>query len=116
MGYLKPAIAFLLICFMQCRYAICQVPTRITLTEVNAPFSKVMDDLQAKAGVTYLGLASLVQLAHPVNFSAKDATLKEVLDLCFKGQPFTYKLVEGAVTIVPLEGSGKWNGYSWPGL
>jgi TonB-linked SusC/RagA family outer membrane protein len=106
MGYLKPAIAFLLICFMQCRYAICQVPTRITLTEVNAPFSKVMDDLQAKAGVTYLGLASLVQLGHPVSFSAKDATLKEALDLCFKDQPFTYKLVEGAVTIVPLEGGG----------
>src|SRR5580704_4682174 len=106
MGYFKPAIPFLLICFLQSRYAICQAPVRITLTEVNAPFSKVMDDLQVKAGVTYLGLASLVQLAHPVSFTVKDGTLKEVLDLCFKGQPFTYKLVEGAITILPLETSG----------
>jgi len=62
-----------------------------------------MDDLQAQAGVLYVGMTNLVQLGHPVSFSVRDATLKQVLDLCFKGQPFTYKLVEGAVTIIPLE-------------
>ncbi|HLX65892.1 MAG TPA: hypothetical protein VKR41_02820, partial [Puia sp.] len=83
MGLLKPAIPFLLVCLMQSRFAFCQAPPRITLTEVNAPFSKVMDDLQLKAGITYLGMTSLTQLGHPVNFSVKDATLQEVLDLCF---------------------------------
>ncbi len=107
MGLFKPAIPFLLICLMQSRFVLCQTTIRITLTEVNAPFSKVMDDLQEKAGVTYLGLTSLTQLGHPVSFSVKDATLKEVLDLCFSGQPFTYKLVEGAITIIPLEAAGK---------
>jgi TonB-linked SusC/RagA family outer membrane protein len=106
MGLIKPAVSILLICLMQGRFAFCQTPIRVTLTEVNAPFSKVMDDLQLKAGITYLGMTSLTQLSHPVNFSVKDATLKEVLDLCFKGQPFTYKLVEGAITILPLETSG----------
>src|SRR5580700_12158664 len=106
MGVFKPAIPFLLVCLMQSRFAFCQASIRITLTEVNAPFSKVMDDLQLKAGVTYLGMTSLAQLGHPVNLSVKDATLKEVLDICFKGQPFTYKLVEGAITILPLETSG----------
>src|ERR1700677_3542755 len=113
MGYFKPAIPFLLICFLQSRYAICQTPARITLTEDNTPFSKVMDDLQVKAGVTYLGIASLVQSGHPVSFSVKDATLKEVLDLCFRGQPFTYKLVEGAVTIVPLDGPVNGTIHGW---
>ena len=106
MGFLKPAIPFLLICFFQSRNAICQAPPRITLTEVNAPFSRVMDDLQDKAGVTYLGMSSLTQLGHPVSFSVTNATLKQVLDLCFKGQPFTYKLVAGAITILPLETAG----------
>lgn len=62
-----------------------------------------MDDLQAQAGLTYVGLSSLAQLGHPVSFSVKNATLKQVLELCFKGQPFTYKLVHGAVTLMPLE-------------
>ena len=106
MGVLKPAVSFLLVSFVLSRTVYCQTPPRITLTEVNAPFSKVMDDLQLKAGVTYLGMTSLAQLGHPVNLSVKDATLKEVLDICFKGQPFTYKLVEGAITILPLETSG----------
>jgi TonB-linked SusC/RagA family outer membrane protein len=66
-----------------------------------------MDDLQVKSGVTYLGITSLIQSGHPVSFSVKDATLKDVLDLCFSGQPFTYKLVEGAITIMPLEEPGK---------
>jgi TonB-linked SusC/RagA family outer membrane protein len=107
MGLFKPAIPFLLVCLMQSRFAFCQAPIRITLTEANAPFSKVMDDLQLKAGVTYLGMTSLTQLSHPVTFSVKDATLQEVLDLCFKGQPFTYKMVEGAITIIPLETGGR---------
>jgi TonB-linked SusC/RagA family outer membrane protein len=100
------AISFLLVSFVLSQSALCQAPSRITLTEVNAPFSKVMDDLQSKAGVTYLGMTSLAQLGHPVSFSVTNATLTEVLDLCFKGQPFTYKLVEGAITILPLETSG----------
>src|SRR5579872_5255257 len=106
MGLFKPAVSILLVCLMQGRFAFCQTPIRITLTEVNAPFSKVMDDLQVQTGITYLGMTSLTQLGHPINLSVKDATLKEVLDLCFKGQPFSYKLVEGAITIVPLDASG----------
>jgi TonB-linked SusC/RagA family outer membrane protein len=69
-----------------------------------------MDDLEEKTGVTYLGMTSLTQLGHPVSFSVKDATLKEVLDLCFKGQPFTYKLVDGAITILPLEAAANRTG------
>lgn len=65
-----------------------------------------MDDLQSKAGVTYLGMTSLTQMAHPVSFSVTDVPLKEVLDLCFKGQPFTYKLVEGSIAILPAETEG----------
>jgi TonB-linked SusC/RagA family outer membrane protein len=102
MGLLKLAIPFLLICLILSRSALCQPSQRITLTETNAPFSKVMDDLQIQAGVTYVGLSSLTQSGHPLSFSVKNATLKQVLNICFKGQPFTYKLVEGAVTIIPL--------------
>lgn len=104
MAVLKPAIPILLVCLIQSQFAISQTSARITLSEVNAPFTKVMDDLQAKAGVTYLGLTSLIQLSHPVSFSVREASLKQVLDLCFKGQPFTYKLVEGSITILPLDG------------
>ncbi len=122
MAILKPALPILLLCLLQSRCAVCQPSKRITLSETNAPFFKVMEDLQAQAGVTYLGMTNLVRLGHPVSLTVKNATLKHVLDLCFKGQPFTYKLVEGAVTIMPL-GAGDngavirgrvWNQHSEP--
>ncbi|HLI93477.1 MAG TPA: TonB-dependent receptor plug domain-containing protein, partial [Puia sp.] len=62
-----------------------------------------MDDLRAIAGITYVGMADLTKQGHPVTFSVRNATLKEVLDLCFKGQPFGYKQVAGTIAIVPLE-------------
>ena len=104
MGFSKSAVPLLIfVCLLQSRSVDGQSAQRITLTETNAPFSKVMEDLHTLTRVTYLGMTSLTQMGHPVSFSVKDATLKEVLDLCFKGQPFTYRLVEGAVTIMPID-------------
>ncbi|HXD76651.1 MAG TPA: carboxypeptidase-like regulatory domain-containing protein, partial [Puia sp.] len=104
----KPAVPFIiLLCFLQSRPGYCQSPARFTLTENNAPFSKVMDDLQSIAGITYLGMTDLAEQGHPVTFTVRSATLRQVLDLCFKGQPFKYRMVAGAVTILPLDAPEK---------
>src|SRR5579872_4709037 len=104
MGPSKLAVSFVtLFLLLRCPSGACQSTSRISLTEKNAPFSKVMDDLRAIAGITYVGMADLTKQGHPVTFSVRNATLKEVLDLCFKGQPFGYKQVAGTIAIVPLE-------------
>ncbi|HEV2353175.1 MAG TPA: STN domain-containing protein, partial [Puia sp.] len=61
-----------------------------------------MDDLRALAGITYVGMAELTKQSHPVTFSVRNAPIRDVLDLCFKGQPFSYKLVAGTIAVVPL--------------
>jgi TonB-linked SusC/RagA family outer membrane protein len=62
-----------------------------------------MEDLQTIAGITYLGMTDLAEQGHPLSFSVRNVTLKQVLDICFKGQPFRYRLVAGTVAILPLD-------------
>src|SRR6202012_4131359 len=42
-------------------------------------------------------------LRHRVSFSARQATVGQVLDSCFRDQPFTYQLVNGGIAILPRE-------------
>lgn len=103
MGVSKPAVFLAaLLLFLQCLSGSCQSTSTISLTEKDAPFSKVMDDLRALAGITYVGMAELTKQSHPVTFSVRNAPIRDVLDLCFKGQPFSYKLVAGTIAVVPL--------------
>lgn len=108
MGLSKPAVPLLiLLCLLQSRSACCQPTQPITLIETNAPFLQVMEDLRKQAGVTCLGMTELTRLSHPLSFSVRDAPLRDVLKLCFKGQPFTYRFADGAITILPLDSAIK---------
>ena len=103
MGLLKPAVPFLLLMgLLQSRPLLCQSPIRITLTETGAPFSKFLEDLHEKFGISYSVISDVAEQGHRVSFSVKDASLKQVLDICFKGQPFTYKMVDGGISIRPF--------------
>jgi TonB-linked SusC/RagA family outer membrane protein len=104
MGVLKPAVPLLLLIgLLQSRPVFCQLSRRITLTETDAPFSKFLEDLREKFGISYYILADVAQQAHRVSFSVKDASLKQVLDICFKGQPFTYKMLDDGISIRPFD-------------
>jgi TonB-linked SusC/RagA family outer membrane protein len=107
MGLLKPAVPLLLLIgLLQSRPLLCQPSIRISLTERNAPFSKFLEDLHEKFGISYSVIADVVEQGRNVTFSVKDVSLKQVLDMCFRGQPFTYKMIDGAISIRPFDTKG----------
>lgn len=104
MGLLKPAVLFLLLlCLLQSRLVFCQQPILITLTEKDVTLQKALEDIHNLSGYTYYGKDDWTHLSHRVSFSVRQATVEQVLDSCFRDQPFTYRLVNGGIAILPRE-------------
>jgi len=100
MGVLRLAVPLLLVaCLLQSLPANCQPSPLITLTERNVPLQKALEDIRLLTGYTYAGEATWVQYSHRVSFSVRKAPLRQVLDSCFKDQPFTYEIVGNSISI-----------------
>ena len=94
-------VAFLLLlaCIQRSVPVYCQSTTGITLSEKDTPLEKILIAIRQQAGYTYFGDAAWPQLAKNVTISVKNAGIREVLDICFKGQPLTYTLVDKSIAI-----------------
>jgi TonB-linked SusC/RagA family outer membrane protein len=102
MSVLKLAGPLLLIACLLQKLPVYSQPDRlITLTEKNVPLEKVLEDIHQKTGYTYFGESNWTQLSHRVSFSVRKATLKQVLDSCFRDQPFIYEIIDSAIAIHP---------------
>src|SRR6201996_1293242 len=85
-------LLLLFVCLLKSRLVSAQGGTLISLKEDNAPLEKVLQDIREKAGFSYFGESGWPQLSRPVSFNVKKATLKEVLDICFRDQPLFYTI------------------------
>lgn len=72
---------------------------RISLHKVNAPLRVVIDEIRNQTGYDFFMNMDLLKVARPVNIQVKDASIEEVLEKCFKGQPLTYE-IKGDRTVV----------------
>jgi TonB-linked SusC/RagA family outer membrane protein len=108
MGLLKLVASFLFIAYLlQSGPAHCQQPSLITLTEKDVPLKKALDDIHEKTGVPYFGAVDFIHQGRNVSFSVVNATLAQVLDSCFRDQPFSYRLVSGGISIQAPEQKGR---------
>src|SRR5699024_44705 len=71
----------------------------VTLIKKNASLEKIFEDLYQQTGYQFVYSYDLMKKAKKVNVNAKDKPLKEVLENCFKNQPFTYKIRGNAVVV-----------------
>jgi TonB-dependent starch-binding outer membrane protein SusC len=92
MRTLKLTATFVTTCLLLSRLIYAQGGGSITLTENNASLEQVLKDIRDKYGYAYGGDAGWTTLTHPVSFSVHNATLEEVLRICFKDQPVIYRL------------------------
>jgi TonB-linked SusC/RagA family outer membrane protein len=81
--------------------AYCQpVPRHISLTGKNVPLPRILDTLEIITGYTHFGESGWSQQARNVTIDVRNAGLKQVLDICFRHQPFlTYDLVGKNISI-----------------
>jgi TonB-dependent starch-binding outer membrane protein SusC len=80
-------------------YATGYPQNRITLSASNAPLAKVFREIQKQTGYHFLYINQQLNDAKPVTLKVKDASLTEVLDACFKEQPFGYEVKENTIII-----------------
>jgi len=71
----------------------------VSLHLTNAPVKQVLKEIIKQTRVTILYDEETMQQAKPVNINVKNASLKDVLDLCFKKQDLTYVISGKIITI-----------------
>ena len=92
----------LIICFML--FACLQVGAKgvaqnVSLNENKTSLEKVLKKIENQTGYTFLYESKLLEKASPVTLKVNGVSLEEALNLCFKGQPLTYKIFERTVVI-----------------
>ena len=77
--------------------------SQITLSEKNAPLQKVFKEIKKQTGYAFLYTDEVLRDAKKVSIEVKNASLEQVLAICFDGQLLTYKIVEKTVVVQPKE-------------
>ena len=72
---------------------------RITLTERNAPLETVLKDIQKITGYQYFLQDKWKAVARRIDISVINATITDVLDICFRNQPFSYAIINQIIVI-----------------
>lgn len=71
----------------------------INLTVKNASLEDVFISLRKQSGYNFLYNTEMLNEAKPVSLSAKNESLKEVLEECFNGQPLTYTITHNNIVV-----------------
>ena len=72
---------------------------KITISKKNAPLSQIINEIRTQSGYDFFYNNQLLKKANPVTINVKEATLEEVLALCFINQPLSYKVEDKVVML-----------------
>ncbi len=72
---------------------------RISLKVDNRPLEQVFAELKRQAGYIFTYAESVMKESKPVTILVQNATIDEVLKLCFAGQSLTYTIIEKNVVV-----------------
>jgi TonB-linked SusC/RagA family outer membrane protein len=72
---------------------------QITLKENGAPLERIIQSIRKQTGYDIFYNAGMLKKARPVTISVNNASVQEVLDLCFKGQPLTYRIEQKTIIV-----------------
>lgn len=75
---------------------------KLTLSKKDVKLEEVFEEVYNQSGYLFLYTSKLMKHAKPVTIDVQNASLEKVLELCFRGQPFTYSIVEKTVVVKPL--------------
>lgn len=92
----------LLVLFMAgllCQVSAATYGQKITLSKQNARLISIFKEIQSQSGYDFVYSNRLIKLAHQVTIQVKEAPLQQVLDACFKNQPFFYTITDKTIVI-----------------
>ena len=77
------------------------IAQNITLSEKNVPLQKVFKSIEDQTGYVFFFNYAWLRHARKVSVEARNASLMEALELCFKDQPLTYEIVNRTIVLKP---------------
>lgn len=92
---------FLILLF--CLHLSAATYAQITLSERNAPLSKIFRDIKKQSKYLFFYQDEQLVNTKNVTLSVKGASIEKVLDLCLQDQPLTYSIVGNTVVIKEKE-------------
>jgi len=72
---------------------------QINLSEQHVPLDRVFRKITDQTGYLFVCRDEWMKQTHDISISVRNAGLREVLDICFKGQPFTYAIIDKMVVL-----------------
>jgi TonB-linked SusC/RagA family outer membrane protein len=76
---------------------------KITLSQKNVSLAKVFREIRNQSGYLFLYNDRQLKKLKKVNINVKDASIEQVLEESFKGQPLTYTIVDKTIVVIPKE-------------
>lgn len=105
---MKITAFILLVCSLQLS-AKTSAQEPITVKAKGASLASVLKEVQRQTGYNFFLSEETIKNSKPIDINVEKATLKQVLDICFKNQPFTYSINENIITIIPKKKEGITN-------
>lgn len=97
-------ITFLmLVCMLQASARSYSQDVRLTLDLKDASLSRLFGIIQQQSDYKFLYNLEDVSSAPPLNVRVKDATIQEILEVCFKNYPLGYRISNKTVVVVPRQ-------------
>ncbi|OJY81701.1 MAG: hypothetical protein BGP14_02680 [Sphingobacteriales bacterium 44-15] len=75
----------------------------VTLNIKKAPLDKVFREIREQTGYTFMYTETMLKASRKVSMQVRNASLQEVLAICFAEQPFTYNIIDKTVVVQPRE-------------
>ena len=75
--------------------------SQVSLAEKNVPLRSVFKKIQKQTGFDFLYGSQLLQEAGNVSIDVSNVSLENALDLCFKGKPLAYTIIEKTIVVKP---------------
>ncbi|MBV7532149.1 TonB-dependent receptor [Chitinophaga sp. sic0106] len=96
-------ITSLLLCLGMMNIYANGIAQQITLTAKNQQLKTVLKKIAKQAGVYLVYEEKELNSIAPISVQVKDASLSQALDLCFKGQPLVYNIIDKTVVVKKKE-------------
>jgi TonB-linked SusC/RagA family outer membrane protein len=73
---------------------------KVTLSGDNIPLKQVLKEIKKQTGYTFAYRGVLLQKAGKVSVHVTNASIKQVLDICFRDQPLTYSFFNNNIVVI----------------
>jgi len=77
----------------------------ISLSKKTTSLTEIFKEIKKQSGYDFVYKSEVIKKSKPVNINVQNKPLKEVLDQCFEGQPFTYSIENKTVVVMPFKKS-----------